>query len=269
MSLVSVDDLEKSRRQKRLKGNLAATGRKYLVMSGKGGVGKSTVAVNLAASLAASGARVGLLDVDLHGPSVPVALGLTKSLGFDAEERLVPAEAGFGLKVVSIQGLLKEPDEAVIWRGPKKIRAIRQFFSEVAWGELDYLFIDSPPGTGDEPLTVIQTVEDLRPLVIGSGSRLAVEDVAKALNFLKLMKRPAYGLVDNQSWYVCPHCGRETDIHSRTASQSLAETHGIPLLASLPMDLEAARAAEEGRPLVWSRPEHDFSRRIAELAGKL
>ncbi len=269
MSLVTLGDLDQSRRHKQLKDTLAGIGRKYLVMSGKGGVGKTTVAVNLAASLAARGQRVGLLDIDLHGPSVPVALGLEGNLNFDGDQRLVPSAAEGNLKVISIQGLLKSRDEAVIWRGPKKIRAIRQFFSEVAWGELDYLFIDSPPGTGDEPLTVLQTVPDARPLVVTSGSRLALEDVAKALNFLKLMKHPAYGLVDNQSWYVCPRCGQETEVYDRQAARALAEKHGAPLLASLPMELSAARAAEEGRPIVLSRPEHSFSRLITDLAGLL
>lgn len=269
MSLVTLNDLDRGRRAKDLADTLAAIRHKYLVMSGKGGVGKTTVAVNLAAAKALGGARVGLLDVDLHGPSVALALGLTEAIGFDEHGKLKPLEAECGLKVVSIQGLLRSEDEAVIWRGPKKIRAIRQFFSETAWGELDYLFIDAPPGTGDEPMAVLQAADDLRPLMISSGSRLAVGDVAKAINFLNIMKKPACGLIDNQSWYVCPRCGQETEIHDRSASRLLAEKFGLPLLAELPLDLDAARSAEEGRPLVFSRPEHYFSRMISELAEKL
>jgi len=262
-------DLEKARRKKELADTLARIDRKYLVMSGKGGVGKTTLAVNLAAAKAAAGARVGVLDIDLHGPSVALALGLEENLALDPEEKIIPAAGEAGMKVVTIQGLLSSPDEAVIWRGPKKIRAIRQFFSEVLWGDLDYLFIDSPPGTGDEPLTVLQTLADVRPLVVTSGSRLAIGDVAKALNFLKIMKHPAFGLVDNQSWYVCPKCGQETEIHNRRAAETLARESGVPLLASLPLELLAARAAEEGRPLVLSRPAHPFSALVKELAEKL
>ena len=269
MALVTLGDLDKTRRQKELNDTLAAIGRKYLVMSGKGGVGKSTLAVNLAAALADSGARVGLLDIDLHGPSVPLALGIDQPLVTDEDDKLIPVEISENLNVVSIQGLLKSRDEAVIWRGPKKIRAIRQFFSEVAWGPLDYLFIDSPPGTGDEPLTVLQLIADIRPLMITSGSRLAIGDVAKAFNFLKLMDRPAFGLVDNQSWDVCPKCGQKTEIYDCRAAEALARTERTPLLASLPLDLAAARAADEGCPLVSSQPDHPFSRLIRELALKL
>jgi len=262
-------ELEQARHRKELADALAAIKNKYLVMSGKGGVGKTTVAVNLAAAKAAEGKAVGILDVDLHGPSVAVALGLEGSLGTNEKGKLVPADLDYGLKAVSIQGLLKRPDEAVIWRGPKKVRAIEQFFSEVAWGELDYLFIDAPPGTGDESLTVLRVLSDVKPLVVTSGSRLSIADVAKALNFLKLTKRPAMGLIDNQSHYICPKCGLETAIHKREAVKRLAEESGVELLASLPLDLDAAAAAEEGRPLVWSRPGHPFSRLMINLASRL
>lgn len=269
MSLISMSDLDNARRQKDLADTLAGIGRKYLVMSGKGGVGKTTVAVNLAAAKAAQGFRVGLLDVDLHGPSVAVSLRLDQPLAMSGDGKIIPAESEHGLKVVTIQGLLQGTDEAVVWRGPKKIRAIRQFFSEVIWDELDYLFIDSPPGTGDEPMTVLQVLKDVRPLVVTSGSRLSISDVAKALNFLKLMQRPAFGLIDNQSHYQCHGCGLGTEIHSRGAAEKLAEEFGIPLMASLPLDLAAAAAAEKGRPLVWNRPDHSFARLLMELSRKL
>lgn len=270
MSLITVGDLDQSRRNNDQALTLSGISRKYLIMSGKGGVGKTTVAVGLAAAKAAAGYAVGLLDVDLHGPSVALALGLeNEALKFNGMGKLVPMTAAQGLKVVTIQGLLKGLDEAVVWRGPKKIRAIRQFFSEVAWGPLDYLFIDSPPGTGDEPLTVLESVVDIKPLMVTSGSRLAIGDVAKAFNFLNLLKRPAVGLVDNQSWQICPHCGQEIDIHDRESAASLARRVNVPLLASLPMTLEAGQAAEMGCPLVWSQPDHLFSKMMASLAAKL
>lgn len=269
MSLVSLSDLEKTRRAKELSAVLAGINRKYLIMSGKGGVGKTTLAVNLAAAKAAGGARVGLLDIDLHGPSVALALGLDKPLECRGDGKLEPFVSEYGLKVITIQGLLKNEDEAVIWRGPKKIRAIRQFFSETAWGELDYLFIDAPPGTGDESMTVLQLLADVRPLMVTTGSRLAVGDVAKAVNFLQIMKRPVFGLVDNQSWYICPNCGQETEIYDRRAAMHLAEKYGLELLADLPMDLAAARSAEDGRPLVWSGTDQLYSILIRKLAEKL
>lgn len=268
MSLVSIADLDKTRRQKDLRDTLARIKIKYLVMSGKGGVGKTTVAVNIAATLAATGARVGLLDIDLHGPSVAVALGLEKPLELSGD-KLLPVISEYGLKVVTMQGLLRQPDEAVIWRGPKKVRAIRQFFSEVLWGDLDYLIIDSPPGTGDEPLTVLELLTDVRPLVVTSGSRLALSDAAKSLNFLKQLGRQVVGIVDNQSWLICPDCGQVTDIYDRNASQRLADKEGTPLLASLPLDLDVVQAVEIGRPLIWSNPDHSFSRAVAQLVVKL
>ncbi|UQZ88449.1 ATP-binding protein [Deltaproteobacteria bacterium Smac51] len=268
-AMTTLGDLEKARRKNDLKTALARIGRKYLVMSGKGGVGKTTVAVNLAAALASGGARVGLLDIDLHGPSVATALGLTEALKTDGDDKLIPALSECGLKVVTIQGLLTGRDEAVIWRGPKKVNAIKQFFSEVAWGELDYLIIDSPPGTGDEPMTALQTMPDLRPLMVTSGHRLSINDVAKAFSFLRTMERPAFGLVDNQSWYVCPRCEEETDIYDRQAAEKLAARENVPLLATLPMDLAAARSAEEGRPLTWSAPDHPFSRKVFDLAKRI
>lgn len=268
MSLIRMEDLDKARRQKEQKDTLARIKKKYLVMSGKGGVGKTTVAVYLAAVLAAQGARVGLLDIDLHGPSVAVALGLEEPLKL-SEGKLRPVTCEYGLKVVSIQGLLSHPDEAVIWRGPKKIKAIRQFFSEVLWGELDYLIIDAPPGTGDEPLTVLEMVADVEAMVVTSGSRLAIRDAAKSFNFLKQSGRTAVGLVDNQSWLVCPDCGKITDIYDRCAAKSLADKENIPLLASLPLDLDVVRAAEVGRPLVWSQPEHSFTQAMEYLVKKL
>jgi Mrp family chromosome partitioning ATPase len=269
MGTVSFLDLEKERRRKDLTATLARIGKKFLVMSGKGGVGKTTLAVNLAAALAARGRRTGLLDIDLHGPSVAGALGLDRPLAVGADGKLRPAESGPGLKVVTIQGLLPNRDEAVIWRGPKKIAAIRQFLSETAWDDLDFLIIDSPPGTGDEPMAVLEAIDDLRPLMVTSGHRLAIDDAAKAFNFLKAMRRRPAGLIDNQSYFVCPRCGGGIDIYNREAARALAERAGAPLLASLPLDLEAARAAEEGRPLVWSRPGHPFSLLMAELAEKL
>ena len=270
MSLVKMEDLAKARRQKDMATALGQIKTKYLIMSGKGGVGKTTVAVNLAASLAASGARVGLLDVDLHGPSVAVALGMdTDNLKLDSNGKLTPVVSEFGLKVVTIQGLLHAPDEAIIWRGPKKIRAINQFLAEVSWGELDYLIIDSPPGTGDELQTVLGLVEDARAVVVTSGSRLSISDAAKSFNFLKLMNKKAFGLIDNQSWQVCSQCGQSTDIYDRKASEGLASLNQTPFLASLPLDLAVVRASEEGRPIIWSQPEHSFSQALGELAGAL
>ena len=270
MSMVKMEDLDKVRRQKDMATTLGQIKTKYLIMSGKGGVGKTTVAVNLAASLAARGDRVGLLDIDLHGPSVAVALGVTMgNLELGPDGKLIPMVSEFGLKVVTIQGLLHAQDEAIIWRGPKKIRAINQFLSEVRWGELDYLVIDSPPGTGDELLTILELVGDIRPVVVTSGSKLSVSDAAKSFNFMKLMGKKAFGLIDNQSWQICPKCGETTDIYDRQAAEGLASLNHTPFLGSLPLNLDVVRASEEGRPIIWSNPNHSFSMAFNGLAEVL
>jgi Mrp family chromosome partitioning ATPase len=231
---------------------------KIFVMSGKGGVGKSSVAVNLAAALAALGLQVGILDVDLHGPSVPRLLGLLNEKdapiaqvsGGGDEVLIEPVQLESGLKVLSMDALLADRDRAVVWRGPKKVAAIRQFISDTAWGELDFLIIDSPPGTSDEHLTILRMIPDALCLVVTTPQEIALADVRKAVNFLRLLKSPVLGLVENMGAFPCPHCGGKIDLFRPDGGLELARKLELPFLASIPLDPAAARAADQGLPAV-------------------
>ena len=206
----------------RLKAAMKRIKHKIVIMSGKGGVGKSTVSVNLAVSLALAGNKVGLLDVDIHGPSVPQMLKLGNCGVMMDGDMILPQEIG-SLKVVSLGFMFDDPDGAIIWRGPMKIGVIKQFITDVAWGDLDYLVIDSPPGTGDEPLTVCQLLEgDKGAIIVTTPQQVAANDVAKSLNFCKQLSFPVLGLVENMSGFVCPDCGKVTDIFASGGGEALA-----------------------------------------------
>ncbi len=223
---------------------------KIVVMSGKGGVGKSTVSVNLAAALAMAGYKVGLLDVDIHGPSVPQMLKLPNSGVRMENDMILPQEIG-SLKVVSLGFMTDDPEGAIIWRGPMKIGVIKQFLSEVAWGELDYLVIDSPPGTGDEPLTVCQLLEgDKSAIIVTTPQQVAANDVVRSLNFCKQLDFNILGIVENMSGFICPKCGEVVDIFSSGAGESLAEKFGVKLLAKIPVDPVICQGGDEGTPFV-------------------
>jgi Mrp family chromosome partitioning ATPase len=223
---------------------------KLVVMSGKGGVGKSSVAVNVACALAAAGARVGLLDVDLHGPSVPRMLGLTGAMGAGGEAAIAPKRFGDNLLVVSMQSLLADPDSAVLWRGPMKTTAIRQFIADVDWGELDYLVIDSPPGTGDEHLTVLKTVPDALCLLVTTPQEISLADVRKTINFLQYANANILGVVENMSGLACPYCHREIELFKKGGGEAMARDYGLDFLGAVPLDPATVVAGDLGRPVV-------------------
>lgn len=230
--------------------NLREVRHKIFVMSGKGGVGKSSVTVNLAVALAARGFKVGILDVDLHGPSVPHLLGTTDFVMVDQTDgKLMPVPCG-GLSLVSIESFLEDKDTAIIWRGPKKVGAIQQFLSDVKWGALDYLLIDSPPGTGDEHMTIMDAIPDARCVVVTTPQEISLADVRKALDFLKIVKAPVLGLVENMSGLFCPHCGKEIDLFKKGGGKELAEREGLPFLGAIPLDPANVVAADRGQPIV-------------------
>lgn len=185
---------------------------KFLVMSGKGGVGKTSTAVNLSIALAHKGFKVGIMDVDLHGPDVPRMLGLNAMLEVGPNGKLTPASYSNNLKAVSVESLMPTKDEAVIWRGPIKYSAIQQFIGDVNWGELDFLVIDSPPGTGDEPLTIAQIVKDAKAIIVTTPQEVALADVRKSISFCKRVKMDVFGLIENMSGLSCPHCGEIIDL---------------------------------------------------------
>ncbi|WP_300157530.1 Mrp/NBP35 family ATP-binding protein [Solidesulfovibrio sp.] len=223
---------------------------KLFVMSGKGGVGKSSVAVNVAQALAQAGSRVGLLDVDLHGPSVAGMLGIRGALEAGRDAPLAPKLVGENLLVVSMQSLLDDPDQAVLWRGPMRTTAIRQFLADVDWGELDYLVIDSPPGNGDEHLTVLKTVRDALCLLVTTPQEVSLADVRKTINFLQYANANILGVVENMSGLVCPHCHKEIELFKKGGGEALARAYGLDFLGAVPLDPATVAAGDMGRPVV-------------------
>jgi len=234
--------------------NLASVKHKIVVMSGKGGIGKSTVAVNLAVALARKGRKVGLLDADIHGPSVPKLLGVPNlPLSVNEVGHIVPMNVPPGLKVISIAFLVGDRDAPVIWRGPVKMGAIRQFLEEVEWGRLDYLIVDLPPGTGDEPLSIAQLIPSPDGAVIVTTPQdVALLSVRKSINFAKAVKLHVIGIVENMAGLVCPHCGKEIEVFGDGGPEKAAKDMAVPLLGSLPLSPEIARSGDEGRPFVAS-----------------
>ncbi len=219
---------------------------KLMVMSGKGGVGKTSVSVNLAIALAARGFKVGLMDVDLHGPDIPRMLGLKGMLSVGSDHRIQPLNFSDNLAAVSMESLMADKDDAVIWRGPLKHSAIRQFIGEVTWGELDFLVIDAPPGTGDEPLTVAQLIKDAQAIIVTTPQEIALADVRKSINFCKTLKMEIAGLVENMSGYTCPHCLKAIDIFGSGGGEKTALAAGLPFLGKIPFDPNMVKCADAG-----------------------
>jgi len=242
---------------------------KFLVMSGKGGVGKTSVSVNIAIALANRGFQVGVMDVDLHGPDVPRMLGLRGMVGAGANEKLAPIAYSDNLKAISIESLMPNKDDAVIWRGPLKHSAISQFISDVDWGDLDFLIVDSPPGTGDEPLSVAQTISDCRPLIVTTPQEVALWDIRKSINFCKKIERDLFGLVENMSGYVCPHCGKTVELFGTGGGEKTAKEFGINFLGRIPFDPNLVKAGDEGTSFQDQYRESEASRAFDGIAGHL
>ncbi|MBW1839761.1 MAG: P-loop NTPase [Deltaproteobacteria bacterium] len=221
---------------------------KILVMSGKGGVGKSSVAAYLSVALANKGFRVGLMDVDLHGPSIPRMLGLRGSIRPSVHDgKAMPVDFLPNMQVISIESLMGEnKDAATIWRGPLKIGVIRQFISDMEWSDLDYLVIDSPPGTGDEPLTVAQTIPDAKALIVTTPQEVSLADVRKSINFCRQVNMDILGLVENMSGLLCPHCGKGIDLFKSNGGQLTAQKENLRLLASLPIEPKVVSQGDSG-----------------------
>ncbi len=229
---------------------------KLLVLSGKGGVGKSTVAVNLAAALADAGRRVGLLDVDLHGPSVPGLLGLDYEPHPGHAGGIAPARVSENLWAMSIQFFLPGDDDAVIWRGPRKYSVIREMLASVDWGHLDCLVVDAPPGTGDEALALVELLgAGAGAVIVSTPQRVAVNDVRKALRFCQTLDLPVLGVIENMSGFVCPHCGETTDIFLSGGAETMATNAGVPFLGRIPLDPAVVQAGERGVPHVQAFAE--------------
>ena len=252
-----------------IKESLSLIKHKFLVMSGKGGVGKTSVAVNLAIALSKKEAKVGLMDVDLHGPDIPRMLGLKGLLGVSADKRMIPKSYSDNLKVVSIECLTQDTDKAVIWRGPLKMHAIRQFISEAHWGKLDYLIIDSPPGTGDEPLTVAHTIPDARAIIVTLPQEVSLGDVRKAIDFCKTVKMEIFGLIENMSGFVCPHCGKPVDLFGTGGGLRTALAMNIPFLGRIPFDPKMVRCADSGESYMEQYPDSEITKAYNQIVAKI
>jgi len=258
--------------QAHIRHRMAKIKHKILVLSGKGGVGKSTVAVNLAISLSLAGKRTGLLDIDIHGPSVPKILNLEGKTVQAMGEAILPVEVGGNLKVMSIGFLLPSRDDAVIWRGPRKYHMIKQFLKDVEWGELDFLIIDSPPGTGDEPLAIVQLLENADgAVVVTTPQDVAISDVRKGIAFCRSLDLPVLGVLENMSGFVCPKCGERTDIFKSGGGENMAMTMSVPFLGRVPIDPQIVEACDSGQPYVdkyrQSQAAKAFNEAVTLLVG--
>lgn len=245
---------------------------KLMVLSGKGGVGKSTVAVNLATALALAGKRVGILDVDIHGPSVPKLLHLEGSPLEGGDNAVLPVKVRCGdgqLSVMSIAFLLRERDDAVIWRGPRKTGVIKQFLKDVEWGELDYLVVDSPPGTGDEPLAVAQLLEHAQAIVVTTPQEVAVQDVRRCLVFCRHLQVPVRGVIENMSGFACPKCGETVSIFGADGGRAMAEEMGVPFLGTIPIEPEIVISGDSGVPMVQARPHSETAKAFGRIVRSL
>lgn len=246
---------------------------KIVVLSGKGGVGKSTVAVNLATALAMAGKRVGLLDVDIHGPSVPKLLHMEGAPITAHDNALCPVKVDQGagtLSVMSIGFLLREKDDAVIWRGPRKYGVIKQFLKDVEWGDLDYLLVDSPPGTGDEPLAVAQMIEKADgAIVVTTPQDVAVQDVRRCIVFCRQVALPVLGVVENMSGFTCPKCGELIKIFGADGGRTMAEEMGVPYLGAIPIEPEVVVSGDSGTPMVQAKPHSETAKAFGRIVRRL
>ncbi len=260
---------QQSEEQQQLKERMGKIKHKIAIISGKGGVGKSTVTVNLAAAFALQGKRVGVLDADIHGPSVPRLLGLEGKQVKASPVGAFPIEGPLGMKIMSIDFFLNEASPT-IWRGPLKMRAIKQFLTEVVWGELDYLFIDLPPGTGDEPLSVAQLLPDMDGVVIVTmPSQLSSSIVKKAVTFAEHLKMQTIGVVENMSGFVCLHCGKKTEIFGSGGGERMAQQVGVPFLGSIPIDPEVGVDTDKGTPFVLAHKNSAASKAFMQIVAKV
>jgi len=252
-----------------IKASLDKITNKVMVMSGKGGVGKTSVSANLSIALSNMGFKVGLMDVDIHGPDIPRVLGLTGMVDLSPDQKLAPLKYSDNLAVVSVESLIPGKDDAIIWRGPMKFTAIRQFISHVAWGELDFLVIDAPPGTGDEPPTVAQTISDARAVIVTTPQEVALADVRKSINFCKTVKMDIVGLVENMSGFQCPHCRETIDFFGSGGGEKTGADMGIPFLGKIPMDPHLVAFGDAGKSIIEQRPDSPAAKAFMDIAGKL
>ncbi len=254
---------------KQAKQSLTKIKNKLVVMSGKGGVGKTSVSVNIAIALANKGFKVGIMDVDIHGPDIPRMLGLDGMLDINKNQKLLPMRFSENLVAVSIESLMPDKDNAVIWRGPVKHSAIRQFIGDVEWGNLDFLIVDSPPGTGDEPLTVAQLIDDAQAVIVTTPQEVALADVRKSINFCKTVKMDVFGLIENMSGYTCPHCGENVDLFGTGGGERTANAADISFLGKIPFDTNMVSCGDEGTSFQEKYKDSAVTKAFAEVVERM
>ena len=267
---------EKTKEEIRIEANLNRIKHKLIVISGKGGVGKSTVAVNVAYGLASQGYKVGILDVDIHGPSIAKMLGIEgKKLVMKAKgEFPEPIKVTDNLYALTIATLVDNPDDPIIWRGPIKITVIKQFMQDIQWPQLDYLIVDSPPGTGDEPLSVVQTLKKVDgSIIVSTPQDIALLDARKTIKFSQKMNVPIIGIIENMSTFVCPHCGEKTDIFAGLGIGKAASDFNIDVLGKIPIDVNIVKSGDSGKAYLKNHETQasakEFQKIIAKIAEKM
>jgi Mrp family chromosome partitioning ATPase len=270
-SMPRKDDRQKMQDEQEaaIKASLGRIKHKFMVMSGKGGVGKTSTSVNLAVALANRGHRVGIIDVDLHGPDVVRMLGLDGTPQVNANHKLVPLSNSKNLSAISIEAFTPGKDDAIIWRGPLKFSAIRQFIGDVAWGDLDFLIIDSPPGTGDEPLTVAQQIPDAKAIIVTTPQEVALADVRKSINFCKTVKMEIFGVIENMSGFSCPHCGQTIELFGQGGGERTAAQMNLMFLGRIPFDPQFAACGDSGSCFQELHAESEVARAFADVADRM
>jgi Mrp family chromosome partitioning ATPase len=249
--------------------NLESIGDILVVMSGKGGVGKTTVAVNLACALGARGNSVGILDADFHGPNVPMMLGMEGGSLMADGESIVPMMAFNGMPVMSTAFLISNPDIPVIWRGPMKMQVINQFLGQVRWGKLDYLVIDLPPGTGDESLSIAQQIPRAKAIIVTTPQDVALLDSRKAVTFARQLKMPVLGMIENMSGMECPHCGKDIDLFKTGGGERAAAEMGVPFLGRLPLDPRTVVSGDSGKPIMAGDLGSSVAKAFSEIVERI
>lgn len=251
--------------------NLGQIKYKIAVMSGKGGVGKSTVAANIAEAFQKEGFTTGILDADIHGPNIPKMLGVEdQDIMINEERHMMPVEAPSGLKVMSMAFMLDSIDTPIIWRGPQKTGSIKQLIADVAWGPLDVLIIDNPPGTGDEPLTVLQTIPDIDAVVmVTTPNVVSQEDVLKCVKMVEMLNVENIGLVENMAYYECPHCNEKLHIFGKGDGKDFADEMEITYLGDLPLTEKVSSSPNKGGVMVTIEPKSDVTKRFTEIVNEI
>jgi ATP-binding protein involved in chromosome partitioning len=255
--------------EERIKMRMERIRHKLAILSGKGGVGKSTVTANLAVALAKKGYRTGILDADIHGPSIPKLLGVRGeklTAGLTGNQEIIPVDGPFGIKIVSMDFLLPADETPVIWRGPMKTGAIRQLLADVVWGDLDFLLIDLPPGTGDEPLSILQLIPDIDGiLMVTAPSEVSQIVVRRAIGFTRELHAPLIGIIENMSGFVCPKCGAEFDVFGIGGGQKISEELGVPFLGRIPIEQGICEDSDRGTPFIIGHPDTPAARSFMRM----